>query len=57
MGLATAPVALAVQQDTTAVGAWYTHPAWTALGIVTLVLLIVLISRVGRREPPNSGSG
>jgi len=57
MGLATAPVALAVQQYTTAVGAWYTHPAWTALGIVTLVLLIVLISRVGRREPPNSGSG
>ena len=31
-------------------GAWYTHPIWTAIGIIVLVLLIVLISVLGRRD-------
>jgi len=40
---------------TTEGGAWYTHPGWTAVGMITLVLLIVLISLAGRRKPPSSG--
>ncbi len=31
-------------------GAWYTNPIWTAIGIVVLVLLIVLISMLERRD-------
>jgi len=31
-------------------GAWYTHPIWTAIGIIVLVLLIVLIAVLDRRD-------
>jgi hypothetical protein len=31
-------------------GAWYTHPIWTAIGILVLVLLIVLIAVLERRD-------
>lgn len=31
-------------------GAWYTQPIWTAIGIIVLVLLIVLIAVLERRD-------
>lgn len=31
-------------------GAWYTQPIWTVIGIIVLVLLIVLISVLERRD-------
>ena len=41
-----------LQQDTTGLGAWYTHPAWTALGIVSLVVIVLLIRLASRRTGP-----
>ena len=35
-------------------GAWYTHPIWTAIGIIVLVLLIVLIAVLDRRDRTTS---
>ena len=35
-------------------GAWYTQPIWIAIGIIVLVLLIVLISVLERRDRTNS---
>lgn len=35
-------------------GAWYTQPIWTAIGIIVLVLLIVLISVLERRNRTTS---
>lgn len=31
-------------------GAWYTQPVWIAIGVIALVLLIVQISMVDRRN-------
>ena len=35
-------------------GAWYTQPIWIAIGIIVLVLLIVLISVLERRDRTTS---
>jgi hypothetical protein len=48
--LAAATSAAALVQDAGAkIGAWYTQPVWTAIGVIVLVLVIVLISMAERR--------
>ena len=37
-------------QTTDSHGAWYTQPVWIAIGIITLVLILVLIAMAGRRN-------
>ena len=48
--LATAQEARVVVAPQDSQGAWYTQPVWTVIGIVVLVLLIVLISVLERRD-------
>lgn len=52
-----APAAAFVQDAgaTTGHGAWYTHPVWTAIGVIALVLIIVLIRVAERRNHTTVG--
>ena len=40
---------------TTGHGAWYTHPVWTAIGVIALALIMVLIRMAERRNNTTAG--